>query len=161
MASYSPKQQRASYPDGLTIRNEPARLSKVVQRLADSLGLNRRWNTDRGFVPFAVVSGCVIFLLGLSLPIGAAAGLLYTSIVLLGLWSPQRYAALWIAGGGTVFLVLGFAVSTADGSTVHVMIDRTFTLMTLWIVAVVGYLHNQQDREREYLAHVKTLEGVL
>lgn len=153
MTIHSSKQQWTSLHHGRTIRNELAHLLKGLQRLAEFLGLRGRWTIEGGFLPFAIVSGCIIFLLGLSLPIGIAAGILYTSIVMMALWSPQRYAALWVAGGGTVLLVLGFAFSTDDRSTAHVMIDRTFTLMTLWIVAVVSHLHNQHDWSHDDFMH--------
>jgi hypothetical protein len=169
MKIHSSKEQWTPLPSGQTVRNELASLVPVVHRQAGSLGLNLRGILGTGFVPFAVVSGCIIFLLGLSLSNGIAVGMLYTSIILMGLWSPQRYAALWVAGGGTVLLVLGFALSTDDRSTVPVMIDRTFTLMSLWLVAVVSHLHNQSNWAREHvtgdlakgLTQVKTLQGAV
>ena len=169
MRIHSFKQQWMPVPSGQTIRNELASLLPVLHRQAGSLELNLRGTLGTGFLPFAVVSGCIIFLLGLSLSNRVAVGMLYTSLVLLGLWSPQRYAALWVAGGGSVLLVLGFVLSTDDRSTVPVMIDRTFTLMSLWLVAVVSHLHNQDNWAREHvtgdltkgLTQVKTLQGVV
>jgi hypothetical protein len=169
MRIHSSKQQWTPLPSGRTIRNELASLLPVMHRQAGSLGLNLRGTLGTGFLPFAVVSGCIIFLLGLSLSNRVAVGMLYASIVLMGLWSPQRYAALWVAGGGTVLLVLGFAFSTDDRSTVSVMIDRTFTLMSLWLVAAVSHLHNQDNGAREHvtgdlakgLTRVRTLQGVV
>jgi hypothetical protein len=169
MRIHSSKQQWTPPPSGRTIRNELASLLPVTHRQAGSLGLKLGGTLGTGFLPFAVVSGCIIFLLGLSLSNRVAVGMLYTSIVLMGLWSPQRYAALWVAGGGTVLLVLGFAFSTDDRSTVSVMIDRTFTLMSLWLVAAVSHLHNQYNGAREHvtgdlakgLTQVRTLQGVV
>jgi hypothetical protein len=104
---------------------------------------------EPGFLPFAAVSGCIIFLLGLSLPNRVAVVILYAGIVLLGLWSPQRYASHWLAGGGTVLLVLGFVFSTDDRSTIPVMVDRTFAFMSLWLVGLINYLYHRPERKDE------------
>jgi hypothetical protein len=169
MRIHSSKHQWTSLPYGQTSRNELASWWTEMHRRTGSLGLDLIATLGTGFFPFAVVSGCIIFLLGLSLSKGVAVGVLYVSIVLMGLWSPQRYAARWIAGGGTVLLMVGFAVSTDDRSTVSVMIDRTFALMSLWLVAVVSHLHNQHSWDRDHvtgdlakgLAQAKTLQRVV
>jgi hypothetical protein len=149
-------------------RNELARMWKVVHSAAELPRLRLRRTMEPGFVPFAAVSGCIIFLLGLSLPNRVAVGILYAGIVLLGLWSPQRYASHWLAGGGTVLLVLGFVFSTDDRSTIPVMVDRTFAFMSLWLVGLINHLcHRTEWKEEQVtrdleigLVPVKTSQAV-
>jgi hypothetical protein len=123
---------------------------------------------EPGFLPFAAVSGCIVFLLGLSLPNRVAVGILYAGIVLLGLWSPQRYASHWLAGGGTILLVLGFVFSPDDRSTIPIMVDRTFAFISLWLVGLVNHVcHRPEWKEEQVtsrpeigLVSVKTLKTV-
>src|SRR5262245_27831464 len=120
MAIQASNSQWMPLPHGHSIRIELARWSGITHRLGEHLGLYLRGTIDTGFFPFAIVSGCNIFLLGLSLPNGIAVGILFTSIVLMGLWAPHPYSALWLAGGGTVLLLLGFVFSTDDRSTISI-----------------------------------------
>jgi hypothetical protein len=106
---------------------------------------------EPGFLPFAAVSGCIIFLLGLSIPNRVAVGILYAGIVLLGLWSPQRYASHWLAGGGTILLVLGFVFSTDDRSTIPVMVDRAFAFVSLWLVGLIKHLCHRPEWKDEQI----------
>ena len=50
--------------------------------------------------PLVVALGCGIFVLDLLLPLGIAVGVLYTALVLLSLWSTQRWLPLKVAQGG-------------------------------------------------------------
>jgi hypothetical protein len=134
---------------GQALRDEFARLWKVVHRVTERPGSQLNRIMEPGFLPFAAVSGCIIFLLGLSLPNRVAVGILYAGIVLLGLWSPQRYASHWLAGGGTVLLVLGFVVSNDDRSTIPVMVDRSFAFISLWLVGLINYLCHRPEWKNE------------
>ena len=151
MAMQASKYQWKPLPHGHSIPNDLARWSTVRRRLAEHPRLYLRAAIETGFFPFAIMSGCIIFLLGLSLPNGIAVAILFTSIVLMGLWAPHRYSALWLAGGGTVLLLLGFVFSTDDRSTIPVMIDRLFTLISLWVVALIGHLCYQDDWKKEQM----------
>ena len=151
MAMQASNYQWKPLPHGHSIRNDLARWSTIRHRLAEHPGLCSRGAIERRFLPFAIVSGCIIFLLGLSLPNGIAVGILFTSIVVMGLWAPHRYSALWLAGGGTVLLLLGFVFSTDDRSTIPVTIDRLFALISLWVVALIGHLCYQEDWKKEQM----------
>ena len=151
MAMHVSKYQWTPLPHGHSIRNDPACCSTIMHRLAKDLGLYLKGTIETGFLPFAIVSGCIIFLLGLSLPNGIAVGILFASIVLMGLWAPHRYSALWLAGGGTVLLLLGFVFSTDDRSTIPVTIDRMFALISLWVMALIGHLCYQDDWKKEQM----------
>src|SRR5215831_17058640 len=151
MAMQASKYQWTALPQGHSIRNDLARWSTIRHRLAEHPGLCLRGAMETRFLPFAIVSGCIIFLLGLSLPNGIAVGILFASIVLMGLWAPHRYSALWLAGGGTVLLLLGFVFSTDDRSTIPVTIDRMFALISLWVVALIGHLCYQDDWKKEQM----------
>lgn len=55
-----------------------------------------------------VALGCGIFVLDLLLPLGIAVGVLYTALVLLSLWSTQRWLPFRVAEVASVLIVLGF-----------------------------------------------------
>jgi hypothetical protein len=134
------KHQWTPFLYGQAIRDQLAHLWTVLRRAAELPVLQLRRIIEPGFLPFAAVSGCIIFLLGLSLPNMVAVGILYAGLVLLGLWSPQRYASHWLTGGGTIFLVLGFVFSTDDRSTIPIMVDRTFAFISLWLVGLINHV---------------------
>lgn len=169
MKTHAPKQQWMPIPFAQAVGIGLAHAIEAMHRQADALGLNRHRMFRRGFLPFAVLSGCAVFIMGLFLPIGVALLALYTSIILMMLWSPHRYAALWLAGGATVLLLVALSFSPDDRFTVGVMIDKAFTLFTLWVMAVFSYLHKQRDSVSEQLvrdlanglANVKTLRGLV
>lgn len=161
----------ASGPISLTqkILFKFAHLCDVLQHQADALTVSHRRILRQSFLPFAVVSGCVVFLLDAWLPVTVAVGALYTGIVLMSLWSPHRYSSLWVAGSATVFLLAACVYFPDERSALEAMTDRAAALMTLWIAAVCIHVHKQHAVGRERLVHdlvdglagVKTLQGLL
>lgn len=98
--------------------------------------------------------GCGIFVLDLLLPLGIAVGVLYTALVLLSLWSPQRWLPFRVAEGASVLIVLGFFLFQGlTGSLVWIgFTNRALSLLILWVttILVVRYKRSEEAlRDRE------------
>jgi hypothetical protein len=115
----------------------------------------------------AVLAGG-IFALDLLTPLGVAVGMLYTTLVLLALWSPYRRFIFIVAAGVTVLTVLDIVFSP-DEAHWMVLSNRLLSLFTIWVTAVLSFLlmRDQEERERlilelqDSLVHIKTLRGLL
>nr|MBI3612346.1 hypothetical protein [Nitrospirota bacterium] len=115
-----------------------------------------------------VVLACIIFTIDLLLPLGVAVGVLYTILVLLSMWSPHRRFILVVAAGVSVLTVLDFFLSPGNAHWMALS-NRLLSLFTIWVVAVLSFLHKRTQEERERLIlelqdsldHIKTLRGLL
>ncbi len=114
------------------------------------------------------VLACCIFALALLLPLGVAVGVLYTTLVLLAMWSPHRRFILLVAAVVSVLTVLDFFLSPGEANWMAIS-NRLLSLFTIWIAAVLSFLlkRDQEGRERLILDlqgsldHIKTLRGLL
>jgi len=115
----------------------------------------------------AVLAGG-IFAIDLLTPVGVAIGVLYTTLVLLSMWSPHRWFILLIAAVVSVLAEVGFFLSPGDPNWMAVS-NRLLSLFTIWVAAILSYLHKRDQEERERLIlelqdsldHIKTLRGLL
>lgn len=101
-----------------------------------------------------VALGCGIFVLDLLLPLGIAVGVLYTALVLLSLWSTQRWLPFRVAEVASVLIVLGFFLfQRLTGSLVWIgFANRALSLLILWVttILVVRYKRSEEAlRDRE------------
>ncbi len=109
-----------------------------------------------------------IFALDLLLPLGVAVGVLYTTLVLLSIWAPHRRFILLVAAVVSVLTVLDFFLSPGDAYWMAAS-NRMLSLFTIWVTAVLSFLHKRDQEERERLIfelqdsleHIKTLRGLL
>ena len=109
-----------------------------------------------------------IFALDILTPVGVAMGVLYTTLVLLAIWSPHRQFIPLVAAGVSVLVVAGFYLSPGNANWMAVS-NRLLSLFTIWVAAVLSFLHKQDQEERERLIldlqgsldHIKTLRGLL
>lgn len=114
------------------------------------------------------VLACGIFAIDLLTPVGVAIGVLYTTLVLLAMWSPHRWFIFLVAAVVSVLAEVGFLLSPGDPNWMAVS-NRLLSLFTIWVAAILSYLHkrDQQERERlildlqDSLDHIKTLRGLL
>lgn len=110
----------------------------------------------------------LIFAIDLLTPVGVVVGVLYTTLVLLSMWSPRRRFILLVAAVVSVLAEVGFLLSPGDPNWMAVS-NRVLSLFTIWAVAVLAFLHKRDQEERERLifdlqdslAHIKTLRGLL
>ncbi len=131
-------------------------------------------NLARTKIDFRLLAGgtaflaCLIFAIDILTPVGVAVGVLYTTLVLLSMWSPHRRFILLVAAVVSVLAEVGYLLSPGDSNWMTVS-NRVLSLFTIWAVAVLAFLHkrDQQERERlildlqDSLAHIKTLRGLL
>ena len=111
---------------------------------------------------------CIIFTVDLLLPLGVAVGVLYTTLVLLAMWSPHRRFIFLVAAVVSVLTVLDFFLSPGDAHWMALS-NRVLSLFTIWVTAVLSFLHKRAQEERERLIfelqdsldHIKTLRGLL
>ena len=111
---------------------------------------------------------CLIFVIDLLTPLGVAVGVLYTTLVVLAIWSPHRRFIFLVAAGVSILTVLDFLLSHGDTNWM-VLSNRLLSLFTIWVAAVLSFLlkRDQEERERlilelqDSLGHIKTLRGLL
>ncbi len=115
-----------------------------------------------------VLLACLIFAMDILLPLGVAVGVLYTTLVLLSMWSPYRRFIFLVAAGVSVLTVADFFLSP-EGDHWMAASNRFLSLFTIWAVAVLAFLHKRTQEEHERLIldlqdsldHIKTLRGLL
>ena len=97
-----------------------------------------------------------IFVIDLYEPAGYAVPLLYTPVVLLAMWAPQRRTAFIVAGLATALTLLELAAFRPDGDRVAGLFNRGLAVFVLWVTAAgVTMYRLSVERERE---SVKRLE---
>ncbi|TAL11330.1 MAG: hypothetical protein EPO02_05000 [Nitrospirae bacterium] len=114
------------------------------------------------------VLALLIFAVDLLTPLGVAVGVLYTTLVVLAMWSPHRRFIFFVAAGVSILTLFDVFLSHDDANWM-VMSNRLLSLFTIWIAAVLSFLlkRDQQERERlildlqDSLDHIKTLRGLL
>ncbi len=98
---------------------------------------------------FTVGLGLSFFVFDLSLPLGAAGGVLYILFVLVGKLYPKRCHTLWLAVIATVLTVLGYFYSPQGGEEWVVIMNRVLAIFAIWVTALTVNLG---------LAHKKSLK---
>ena len=114
------------------------------------------------------VLACIIFALDFLTPLGVAVGMLYTTLVLLAMWSPYRQFIFLVAVSVSGLTILDIFLSPESANWM-VMSNRLLSLFTIWTAAVLSFLLKRDQEERERLIldlqgsleHIKTLRGLL
>lgn len=114
-----------------------------------------RWK-DRPLITAAVVVAAVIFAADLQLPLGVGITALYGIVVLLGLFVRHARFPLWASAVTTVLTIVGALLSPPGGSLFYGIINRTLTLIGLWVTAWLvsnyGLVGRALDRSLKDLA---------
>ena len=76
-----------------------------------------------------------VFILDLSLPLGAAGGVPYVALVLLGIWFPRRNDIFVLAVIGSILTILGYSQSPPGDIHWVVLINRGLALFAIWVTA--------------------------
>jgi PAS domain S-box-containing protein len=101
------------------------------------------------------------FGLDLALPLDLAIGVPYALVVLLGLWWPRRGYIYTAAVVGSALCLLGFYLSFPGGELGPALINRSFALLTIWMVAALClFLKQAHDKKLELqnlMAHIGQL----
>jgi hypothetical protein len=103
----------------------------------------------------AVVLGMTVLALDLLTPMGVAIPMLYSGLVLLGLWSPHPRFTIITTIMATVFSILGLLVSPPGGVVWIGITNRLMALLLLWVTAILVLRHKHVEQT------TKVLHGLL
>ena len=106
---------------------------------------------------YAFALALIIFFIDLSLPLGIAIGVPYILVVLFGWFIQHRGITTLLAFCATIFIIAGYFYSAEGASTWMVLANRTFAIMSIWLVA--GLLHQIKRKESALEVTNKELDG--
>jgi len=95
------------------------------------------------FSNFRIVFLCsfvsiVILIFDAFLPLGVAGGVAYVFVILLSLFSSQKYLTLKVALATSIFTVAGLFISPLGGELWQVLLNRGLAIFAIWSVALLG-----------------------
>jgi len=128
-----------------------------------------RWFVEHplGIPLFGSVVGLCIFLMAITLPDVSVSGLPYVVLILLTLWSPWKYAPLFMAIISCIFTVGIYAHTSAAANQKIPIISLGLDLLALWITAYLFFIYRAaqkslEDPESRLRALVNTaVDGVI
>ncbi len=92
-----------------------------------------------GIYTAIVLSMVVVFIVDLLTPLGYAEWVVYLVPVILTLFVWRQSLPLFVAGATTLLMVAGLLLSPAGVSMQTAAVNRSLGLVTVWVVAFVGY----------------------
>ena len=99
------------------------------------------------YLLIGIISCAGIFILDALLPLGIADGMLYVSLVLLGMMAQNRNLIIIAAVLGSVLNVLGYFFSPPGGELTHVIANRVLAFFTICLAAILCLLKNNADEK--------------
>jgi PAS domain-containing protein len=97
----------------------------------------------------------VIFTLDYEAPVGAAVGMLYVGVILLGLWTPSMAYPVVAAGGASLLVAFDLYASWSADVPPGVMINHPLMILVFGITAIVVRRFVLLERQAE--AHFEQL----
>ena len=99
----------------------------------------------------AVLLTAVIFTLDLVLPLGAATGMLYIFVILLGLWIRQPHFPAYAAGAASLLLIADTALNWTEQPPTIIFFNRPLMTMIYWVTwwMVVQYARIERASEEQ------------
>jgi len=88
-----------------------------------------------------------IFILDALLPLGIADGMLYVSLVLLGMMAQNRNLIIIAAILGSALNALGYFFSPQGGELTHVITNRVLAFFTICLASILCLLKNNADEK--------------
>lgn len=88
-----------------------------------------------------------IFILDTYTQLGVAGGILYVALVLMGLFYKDRMAGLYLGMVSTLLVALGYFVSPEGGEFWMVILNRSYSLIAIWVVAI-GVIRQKKILEK-------------
>jgi hypothetical protein len=108
-------------------------------------------------ITLTVLLGIIIFIQDLYLPLGVAGGVPYVAFVLMGLWYDNPKAGLYLGLAGTLLTLFGLYVSPEGGEYWKVLINRSYAIFPIWIVAVGVFKQTKiLSKLQEYAGRIKS-----
>lgn len=105
-------------------------------------------------IALSVLISYAVFIFDISLPLGVAGGVPYVALVLVGLWFPQRNAAIGLALVGTALTITGYVLSTEMGIPWMVLTNRGLAIFAIWVTASLVVKHKRDIEELDLAAIV-------
>jgi hypothetical protein len=103
----------------------------------------------------AAASGAAIFVLDLFTPMGVAIPMLYSGLVLLGLWSSRPRFAFVAAIMASTLSALGTLLTPQGGDVWLGLTNRLMALIIIWVTAVLVFRYKRAEQA------TKVLRGLL
>jgi hypothetical protein len=100
----------------------------------------------------AVASGTIVFVLDVMTPRGVAIPMLYSGLVLLGLWSPYSMFAPIAAVIATLLSVLGFFLSPQGGIPWISAVNLLLALVMIWMVTYLVLWYKRVEQATKILS---------
>jgi len=101
--------------------------------------------SPRQLIALAVVLAPLFLAFDISLPLGAAGGIFYVALVILGIWFSQPRHVYALAIVGSAFTVIGYFLSSPDGALWVVVVNRAFALAVIWLTAILIAARKQTE----------------
>ena len=98
-----------------------------------------------------VALGTIVFILDLLTPMGVAIPMLYSGLVLLGLWSPHPKFALTAAIMATILSVLGAFITPPGGVAWIGVANRLMALLIIWTTAFLVLRYKRAEQATKIL----------
>ena len=101
------------------------------------------------YVLLAVALAAGILLLDIMIPLGVAGGILYITLVLVAFFTKNKKFIYLSAIAGTLLTVAGFFVSPSGGELWQIIANRSLTILTIWIIAILCLLQRGHSEKME------------
>ncbi len=88
-------------------------------------------------ITLLVIVTAGILMLDLSTPLGAAGGVPYVAVVLMGSWGPWRHSLVVLATIVSALTVLGYFGSPEGSASWMVLFNRGVALFAIWATAII------------------------
>ena len=105
--------------------------------------------SDATLIGLACAGAVILFAIDLALPLGIALPMSYVALVLIALWSDQRWLTVSFAGSAVLFTVLGFFL-LPSGDMMLGLINRGLAIVVIGITGSLVIL--AQDARQELRA---------
>ena len=90
-----------------------------------------------------------ILLLDIMIPLGVADGILYVTLVLVAFFTKNKKFIYLSAFAGTLLAVAGFFMSPSGGELWQVIANRSLTILTIWIIAILCLLQRGHSKKMD------------
>jgi PAS domain S-box-containing protein len=92
------------------------------------------------------VTAALVFILDSLLPLGIAAGVLYSGVVFLSLWAPRRQVTVGVSLLCTALLILGYFVSTPGESGGVDIVNRCLEALAIGLTACLTLMRKSIEQ---------------
>ena len=104
---------------------------------------------ERTLLTAAALLTTVIFVLDLVLPLGAATGMLYVFVILMGLWIRTPYFPALAAGAATILLIADTGLNWTEQPPTIVFFNRPLMTLIYWVTWALVAQYSRIERASE------------